>query len=85
MKTSETVSDQPKITLNLKALTWIRDSHGLFDYETFQLTKNLLRLSSECTLIRCDTEIRILPSQKPESFEKIATIQIRDGNLLHYI
>lgn len=71
-------------TLTIKALTWLRDSHGLFDYESFQLNKNTLKITGPCTIGRCGDEIRVLTefdSTKLESegFEKIASINIQHG------
>ena len=78
----------PKAILNVKALTWLRDSHGLFDYESFQLTKNTLKIESTCTIARCGTDVRVLSEAEVlqadsptnlEKVEKLATIQFLNG------
>lgn len=84
MKGLNPTSEQPKTALNVKALTWLRDSHGLFDYESFQLTKNSLNICSPCSLIRSDGEVRMLscPTLDPTlgDIETIGTITSSNGN-----
>lgn len=84
MKVSNSNSSQQKTVLSVKALTWLRDSHGLFDYETFQLTKNSLNVSSDCNLIRCGNEVRTLSCPALGEFETIGKLQIREGNSSRY-
>ena len=77
-------------TLTIKALTWLRDSHGLFDYESFQLNKNTLKIDGPCVIGRCGDEIRLLTEAEaatPSSggFEKIANVRIQHGIAFQYI
>jgi hypothetical protein len=48
----------------VKAVTWQRDSHGLFDYESCQITKNLLHASSSCRIVRSDKEVKLIPTNE---------------------
>jgi hypothetical protein len=74
--------------LSIKALTWLRDSHGLFDYESFQLTKNTLRAENCCVIARCGTEVRVISETEAEQvedpscgekFDKLAAIKYENG------
>lgn len=66
----------------------MRDSHGLFDYESFQLTKNTLRAESDCIIGRFGTEVRLLSLKEaekaedqlcPEKLEKLGHIKYING------
>lgn len=68
--------------LSLKALTWIRDNHGLFDYETLELNKNTLEIKSDCKLIRYGYNIGVfgeVDTSEGEEIEPIANIKLEDG------
>jgi len=41
----------------MKGITWSRDSHGLFDYESRHLTKKSMRASAVQYLIRDGNEL----------------------------
>lgn len=41
----------------MKGITWPRDSHGLFDYESRHLTKNNLKATKSVTLRRVNNEV----------------------------
>lgn len=41
----------------MKGITWARDSHGLFDYESRHLTKNNLKATKPMTLRRVNNEV----------------------------
>ena len=70
--------------LNIRALTWTRDSHGLFDYETFQLLKNTIKTNTNCVLARYGAEVKVLEKEQSELINKIGTIRIRDGIICLY-
>ena len=36
----------------MKAVTWTRDSHGLFDYESHHISKKNLKTHSNCVIAR---------------------------------
>ena len=83
MQSSKEVPIKGESSLYVKAITWTRDSHGLFDYETFHLIKNTLSITSDCTLIRSGKEVRVLSSDQYEPYEEIGKIQIQDGKCTH--
>ncbi len=45
----------------MKGITWSRDSHGLFDYESKHLTKRTMKTSSATSIIRKQNELELLP------------------------
>lgn len=56
MKSSTT--PYPPHRLTIKAVTWSRDSHGLYDYESRNVQKKLLSANSPCSLSRVGTDIK---------------------------
>ena len=48
----------------LRAVTWIRDSHGLFDYESKSITKKSLKTCSQGKLVRVSNEIDLVELNK---------------------
>jgi FHA domain/RING-variant domain len=47
--------------LQIKCITWNRESHGLFDYDTSQLTKTTLKVQNSGYLIGKGNEISFFP------------------------
>lgn len=45
----------------MKGITWSRDSHGLFDYESRHLTKNTMKTSFASQIRRKSNEIELIP------------------------
>ena len=41
----------------MKGITWARDSHGLFDYESEQLTKITMKTEQEIIIMRHNNEL----------------------------
>ena len=81
-------------SLNIKALTWSRDSHGLYDYESFQLVKNTLKLERNCVLGRIGNDVKILSESELAQCElpfcrdkiiKLAAIKCEGGNSIQFI
>jgi hypothetical protein len=50
----------------LRAVTWMRDSHGLFDYESKSITKKSLKTSSQGKIVRNANEIELIQLNKEE-------------------
>jgi hypothetical protein len=42
--TNEVVSEGPKDMLLMRVVTWLRDSHALFDYESRQIHKKNMKV-----------------------------------------
>ena len=45
----------------MKGITWSRDSHGLFDYESRHLTKKTMKTNQPSQIIRKNNELELLP------------------------
>jgi hypothetical protein len=43
----------------MKGITWARDSHGLFDYESRHLSKNNLKTMKQTTMRRVNNEVEL--------------------------
>lgn len=41
----------------MKGITWARDSHGLFDYESRHLTKKTMKTEQEIIIMRHNNEL----------------------------
>jgi hypothetical protein len=44
----------------MKGITWGRDSHGLFDYESRHLTKINMKANVPSSLTRFNNDIRVI-------------------------
>lgn len=55
----------------MKGITWGRDSHGLFDYESRHLTKRTMKTTNQTQIIRKVNELELHPLQKPLSEESL--------------
>ena len=45
----------------MKGITWSRDSHGLFDYESRHLTKRTMKTIQPIQIIRKINELELYP------------------------
>jgi len=41
----------------MKGITWSRDSHGLFDYESRHLTKKTMKTSGAAQIVRKNNDL----------------------------
>ena len=57
----------------MKGITWSRDSHGLFDYESRHLTKRTMKTTNATQIIRKTNELELLTIQKEFPEETIAS------------
>jgi hypothetical protein len=44
----------------MKGITWSRDSHGLFDYESKHLTKKTMRTTEAVSIVRRSNELSMV-------------------------
>lgn len=51
----------------LRGVTWVRDSHGLFDYESKSITKKSLKTQSFGKIVRITNDIELVPLNKKEA------------------
>ena len=48
----------------LRGVTWNRDSHGLFDYESKSISKKSCKTQYVSKIIRVNNDIELVPIQK---------------------
>lgn len=48
----------------LRGVTWIRDSHGLFDYESKSITKKSCKTACQSKIVRIENDIEMVSSDK---------------------
>ncbi len=58
------------LSILMKGITWSRDSHGLFDYESRHLTKKTLRTEESVMIMRVGNELRSVPYNMGLEFTK---------------
>ena len=54
----------------MKGITWSRDSHGLFDYESRHLTKKTLKAAYEAMIMRSGNELSLVNYDSAQSFQE---------------
>ena len=54
----------------MKGITWSRDSHGLFDYESRHLTKKTLKASYESMIMRSGNDLSLNRYNSMRSFQE---------------
>ena len=54
----------------MKGITWSRDSHGLFDYESRHLTKKTLKASQEQMIMRSGNDLSLNAYNRNNSFQE---------------
>jgi hypothetical protein len=47
------------ISLLLRGVTWNRDSHGLFDYESRQTSQKSFKTQSNCKMVRVESNLEL--------------------------
>jgi hypothetical protein len=57
----------------MKGITWSRDSHGLFDYESRHLTKRTMKTTQATQIIRKTNELELLPTDREVHEENPST------------
>ena len=61
----------------MKGITWSRDSHGLFDYESRHLTKRTMKTTQSTQIIRKTNELELLPIAKEIGEEVLAQAETK--------
>lgn len=54
-------------SLQLHAKTWVRDSHGLFDYESQHIETNIFETRASSILMRCVDQVRLTALSESDS------------------
>lgn len=81
----EVTPNEPKEVLLMRIVTWLRDSHALFDYESRQIQKRNLKIENSCNFLRCKDEVKTVPIEKlgdedPETKALFSLLKDSDGN-----
>jgi hypothetical protein len=69
----------------MKGITWSRDSHGLFDYESRHLTKRTMKTQDPVQIIRSSNELELLNLKEltqpaPQELEQKPLLNIINDN-----
>jgi hypothetical protein len=75
---------QPKYEVYMRCVTWSRDSHGLFDYESKNIAKKNIKTQTGGKILRVNDDVEFVSIRtKPEEVDAIAKPMIivrqRDG------
>ena len=54
------------INIKVKSKTWLRDSYGLFDYETKEIIRNQIVIEKRGFLVRDGNEIKFVAEENNE-------------------
>ena len=49
----------------LRGVTWVRDSHGLFDYESKSINKKSCKTQMPSRIVRIENDIDLVQPNKP--------------------
>ena len=49
----------------MRCVTWSRDSHGLFDYESRYINKKNIKTLKPGKVVRLDNDVEFVPSDVP--------------------
>ena len=60
----------------MKGITWSRDSHGLFDYESRHLTKKTLKSDKANMIMRIGNDLSLVNYNELDSFQDQVAAQI---------
>lgn len=76
-------------SLQIKALTWMKDSYGLFDYESLQLNKNTIAIEENTVLGRSESAVSVCHEEDEgkeqeenlgEQQVRLASFKVENGN-----
>lgn len=87
MNSIENFQKKEPLYLHLKAKTWNRDSHGLFDYENNAVKTNTISLLQTGFIIRRKNEVKFLSCLQNDNFnetedKELFKILINNSNFL---
>lgn len=67
--------------LSIKSKTWIRDSHGLFDYESDTVMENYLIIEYPTTIVRRGDEIKDIKSNDSNQNDQVmCNVKVKGGS-----
>ena len=85
MNAIETFSKKEPFYLHVKARTWNRDSHGLFDYENNTVKSNNYVLTKSGFIIRKKHEVKFVTSKEEANGnedKELFEVSEMDGNIV---
>ena len=59
----------------MKGITWSRDSHGLFDYESRHLTKRTMKTQNPVQIVRAQNELDLVNLEEQRNAEMQAEVR----------
>lgn len=72
--------------LSIKSKTWIRDSHGLFDYESNTVKENFLVIQNPTLIVRRKHDLKEIKPEKADPCDNfICAVGIKDNSKLALI
>lgn len=80
----EISQEKSQEVLLMRTVTWLRDSHSLFDYESRQIQKRNLKIEHSCNFIRTKDEVKTVSEtdtggDDPETKPLFSLIKDKDG------
>jgi hypothetical protein len=54
-----------KFRVFMRCVTWSRDSHGLFDYESRYINKKNIKTNQPGKVVRLENDVEFVPSELP--------------------
>ena len=81
----EVTPSEPKEILLMRIVTWLRDSHALFDYESRQIQKKNLKIDNSCKFLRNKDEVKTVSVNQqvdddPETKVLFSLLKDESGN-----
>lgn len=76
---------EPKEVLLMRIVTWLRDSHALFDYESRQIHKKNLKIDNSCKFLRNKDDVKTVGinhkvDEDPDTKTLFSLIKEEDGS-----
>ena len=78
----------PSISLKVKAFTWSKDSHGLFDYESSHITANRELCQENTQIFRNQKEVVFWSEDNEEiskGLTKLCNIVVSDQGMTQWV
>jgi hypothetical protein len=64
---------EPQFEVHMRCVTWSRDSHGLFDYESRYIAKKNIKTTTSGRIIRLNNDVELIDLDlRPEDVDATA-------------
>ena len=87
-KDVKVIQAPPKYEVYMRCVTWSRDSHGLFDYESKNIAKKNIKTQTGGKILRVNDDVEFVSIRtKPEDVDPVAKpmIIVRQSNGLFQV